>query len=318
MIKKDLNHIFYKFTYPVTNNFDNTQFQTGLAEVSNFRLNHDDSNNLECTGISYLSNFSSTSYTTFTDKVKESLFFGRFVKGNYGDQIYLYSKNGNFADISEDTEFIGRESDKTDDEMVIRDFYYIFKLTYDTHNKAINGIVSKPTLKECLSKSELEFVIKKILETNFNELDIAGGIQTFGLEEVLGQQQLSELSGAGLTISYVETKKVGDFMDQLGQNIDGYDESDTVDVNVSLNKTNASKIKALIQKFRPTAPSLDLPIKKLVIKNDLGKVINMEEFCFNYRMEGVEFIDGTIIGDVKISYLKKISKFLVEKIFPNT
>jgi hypothetical protein len=63
--------------------------------------------------------------------------------------------------------------------MVIRDFYYIFKLTYDTHNKAINGIVSKPTLKECLSKSELEFVIKKILETNFNELDIAGGIQTF-------------------------------------------------------------------------------------------------------------------------------------------
>jgi hypothetical protein len=42
-----------------------------------------------------------------------------------------------------------------------------------------------------------------------------------------------------------------------------------VDVNVSLNKTNASKIKALIQKFRPTAPSLDLPIKKLVIKNDL-------------------------------------------------
>jgi hypothetical protein len=44
----------------------------------------------------------------------------------------------------------------------------------------------------------------------------------------------------------------------------------------------------------------------------------MEEFCFNYRMEWVEFIDWTIIGDVKISYLKKISKFLVEKIFPNT
>ena len=317
MLKKDINHIFYRFSYPVDNTFDNESFEKWLWKVSRFRLNHDDPSNLECIWISYLSNFLGITYTTFDDSTRESLFFWRFVKWNYGDQIYLYSKTWDFTDIEEDTSFIWRESDKTPDEMVVKDFYYILKLEYDREDKKIKWIISKPTLKDCLSKNELEFIVRKIIEDNFSNLDTSLSIQIYRLEEILWQQELSNFSGKWLTISYVETKKVWDFMDDLGQEIDWYDDSDTIDVNVVLNKTNASKIKNLIQRFIPAEVSQNLPIKNLVIRNDFWKIINMEEFCFNCKVEWVEINDWTVASNAREWYLSKLSKFLVEKVLPN-
>lgn len=312
---KDINHVFYKFKYPVNYTFNVDDFNLGLESIWDYRLNHDEPSNAECTGISYLSSFLWITSCIFTDDVKKSLFFGRFVKWKYWDQIHLYLKTWDFSDIEADTDFIWRESDKTDDEMIIKDFFYIFKLTYDSRNKVINWIISRPTLVECMWKNELWFVVKSIILNNFSNLEDWADI-SFWLEEILWEQQLNNFSEKWLTLTYIETKKVKTLMEELEQDLDGYDDSDTVDVTVSLNKTNSGKLKNLIRRFKPSTV-VNSPIKHLVIKNDYWKIINLDEFCYNFKVEDVEIKDWIVFWNSKPLYFKKISDFIVEKIFPN-
>jgi len=314
-MKKNINHIFYKFEYKVNSTFNVDNFNQGLESIWDYRLNHDDPNIAECTWISYLSSFLWIPSCVFSDDIKKSLFFGRFVKWKYWDQIHLYSKTWDFSDIEEDTDFIWRESDKTDDEMIIRDFFYSFKLTYDSTNRVIKWIISRPTLVECMWKNELWFVVKNILINNFEKLEDWEDV-SFWLEEILWQQQLNTFSEKWLTLSYVETKTVKTILDDLKQDLDGYDDSDTVDVNVSMNKTNSSKIKDLIRRFSPSSV-VNSPIKHLVIKNDFWKIVNLDEFCYNFKIEDVELKDWIVFWESKPLYLKKVSDFIVEKVFPN-
>lgn len=312
---KNINHVFYKFEYPVNSGFSNNDFIEWLEKITDYRLNHDDIENSECTWISYLSSFEWVTSCTFHDEVKKSLFYWRFVKGKYWDQIHLYSKSWDFSDIEDDTDFIWRESDKRPDEMVVRDFFYVFKLTYDSINKTLKGIVSRPTLLECMWKNELGFVIKKIIQNNFQNLE-DGWDTTFWLEEILWQQQLSAISSDGLTISYVETKKIKNIMEDLEQDVDWYWEEDTIDITVSINKTNSSKIENLVRRFKPSRV-IDSPIKRLVIKNNYWKIINLESFCYSFIIEDLDIIDWIIVWESKAYYLNKLSRFVIEKIFPN-
>lgn len=319
MIKKEINHLFYQFSYPVNANFSNDDFKIWLQNIVNFRINQDNSNNLECIWISYLNNFSWISFISFDDDIKESLFFGRFVKWKYGWQIHFYSKEWDFWDIAENTEFIGRESDKKPHEMVIKDFYYIFKFNFSSENRAIEWLISKPTLKECFSKKELEDTLRKVIEYNFCNLDNSKAKQDYGFSEILWQNQLENFSGKWFTIHYVETKKIWDIMDQLWQKIDWYDESDTVELSITINKTNASKLKWFFSKLgiKKLEPSINRPIKKIILKNDFWKIINMEEFCYNFKINWIELINDTLIGDSRDLYISKLSTFIVKELIPN-
>lgn len=317
---RDINHVFYKFKYPVLTTFTKEKFEEWLTSINTYRLNHDDTSNLECIGVSYLSNFETITSVSFSDNIKKSLFYWRFVKWKYWDQIYLYSKTGNFSDVDDNTDFIWRESDKKEDEMIVKDFYYMFKLSYNKDENIIYWAVSRPTFQEWLSKSELEFVIKNIIENNFTDIDTASWIWTFWLEEILWQQELETLSSSWLTISYVQTKKVWEVLKDLHQNVDWYDESDTVDINVSINKSNTSKLESIIRKFKPYQSQQQVdnfPIKKLVIQNDFWKIINLDEICFKYLAKDIDVIDWTIIWDTRSIYIKNLSIFILEKIFPN-
>lgn len=314
-MKKDINNIFYRFTYKFDTNFNVEKFNEWLEKIKTFKYNKVDEKNELSLWVWYIGCIWDVDFSPINWDEWNNVFFGRFIKWKYGDQIYFYKNNWDYSKVNDETEYIWRESDKKEDEIIVNDFYYIFKLTYNESENEIKWIISKPTFKEFINKKDLFDLVKEILKNSFWEWNNEYNVQNFALTEIYSNNELSKLSSLWASISYIEVKKVKDLMEEVQEEIDWYDENDEVNLNVTINKTNTWGVFNIFKKRLLNQNWRDIPIKHIKIKTPNWNFLDMEWFYFSKKIS-VNVKDWTLTWEDKSYFISELAKFVQDKIYP--
>lgn len=314
-MEKTINNIFFRFSHKCDDNFDLEKFEEWLEEVKSFKYNKKDEKNELSIWISNIGCIWDIENPPVIWNEWKNIFHWRFVKWKYWEQIFFYKNDWNYSTINEEDDHIWRPSNKNEDEIIVNEFYYIFKLYYNESENIINWVISKPTFKEFITKNDLELLVKEILKSNFWEWDDEYNIQNFELNEIYSSNEISRLSWLWATISYVEQKTVWDVVEELWEQIDWIDENQVVNLKITINQTNTAFLFPLFKKRILNTHSTDIPLKDIKIKTPQWTFLDLDWFYFSKKIK-VNITDWTIILDQKSYFISELSRFIQDKIYP--
>lgn len=262
---------------------------------------------------------------TEENQIIRPVFFMQFIKGEFGKVDYLVWKNlfeEVISNTTQDNDTLWVLSNRTPDDIQIYPFYSVMQLEVITYqgNKELRWLISHPTIKWCLIKTELEVILKKFLISvlEMNESDLI----TFWLEETYSEKSLRDISAMiPQKIIFSQKKEVGEFArffwfwinrNSLEAEVDWLDEED-IEYTVTVNKKNSGVFNRRLAITNQT----DNPIQKVIVHTAVWTQVN-DEFYYK-QVIPVELTNWYLIWDQKNSFIKKTKNEVLSifwKIYP--